>query len=84
MMGMSWLAQECVICMCDHTSSCKRDSCIVCLQEGAGHAVMSAYVEVVFDNSDGRFPVRVTGLQWSLPCAKPWGVTLCTCYDRSA
>ena len=28
------------------------------LQEGAGHAVVSAYVEVVFDNSDGRFPVR--------------------------
>jgi chromosome segregation ATPase len=26
-------------------------------QEGAGHAVTSAYVEVVFDNSDGRFPV---------------------------
>jgi hypothetical protein len=29
-------------------------------QEGAGHAVMSAYVEVVFDNSDNRLPVRVT------------------------
>ena len=28
------------------------------VQEGAGHAVLSAYVEVVFDNSDGRFPVR--------------------------
>lgn len=27
------------------------------LHEGAGHAVVSAYVEVVFDNSDGRFPV---------------------------
>ncbi len=27
------------------------------MQEGAGHAVMSAYVEVVFDNSDGRLPV---------------------------
>ena len=26
-------------------------------QEGAGHAVLSAYVEVVFDNSDGRLPV---------------------------
>lgn len=26
-------------------------------QEGAGHAVQSAYVEVVFDNSDGRLPV---------------------------
>ena len=29
-----------------------------CLQEGAGHAVLSAYVEIVFDNSDNRFPVR--------------------------
>ena len=27
------------------------------LHEGAGHAVSSAYVEVVFDNSDNRFPV---------------------------
>ena len=27
------------------------------LQEGAGHAVMSAYVEIVFDNSDNRLPV---------------------------
>jgi len=27
------------------------------LHEGAGHAVMSAYVEIVFDNTDGRFPV---------------------------
>lgn len=27
------------------------------VQEGAGHAVLSAYVEVVFDNSDGRLPV---------------------------
>lgn len=26
-------------------------------QEGAGHAVSSAYVEIVFDNSDSRFPV---------------------------
>jgi len=26
------------------------------LQEGAGHAVMSAYVEIVFDNSDNRLP----------------------------
>lgn len=40
-------------------------------QEGAGHAVMSAYVEMVFDNSDGRLPVdrdevrlrRVIGLK---------------------
>ncbi|KAK9828108.1 hypothetical protein WJX81_005196 [Elliptochloris bilobata] len=27
------------------------------LHEGAGHAVHSAYVEIVFDNSDNRFPV---------------------------
>ena len=27
------------------------------LQEGAGHAVLSAYVEIVFDNSDNRLPV---------------------------
>jgi structural maintenance of chromosome 3 (chondroitin sulfate proteoglycan 6) len=26
------------------------------LHEGAGKAVMSAYVELIFDNSDGRFP----------------------------
>lgn len=28
------------------------------LHEGAGHAVMSAYVEIVFDNADGRLPVE--------------------------
>jgi structural maintenance of chromosome 3 (chondroitin sulfate proteoglycan 6) len=28
------------------------------LHEGAGKSVMSAYVELIFDNSDGRFPVR--------------------------
>jgi len=27
------------------------------LHEGAGHAVSQAYVEVVFDNADGRLPV---------------------------
>lgn len=27
-----------------------------CFQEGSGSAVMSAYVEIVFDNSDDRFP----------------------------
>jgi structural maintenance of chromosome 3 (chondroitin sulfate proteoglycan 6) len=30
---------------------------VLVLQEGTGAAVMSGYVEVVFDNSDGRFPV---------------------------
>ena len=28
------------------------------LHEGAGHAVMSAYVEIVFDNADGRLAVE--------------------------
>ncbi|KAH8653434.1 putative chromosome segregation protein SudA [Xylariales sp. PMI_506] len=28
------------------------------LHEGSGSAVMSAYVEVIFDNSDGRFPTN--------------------------
>eukprot|EP01046_Picozoa_sp_COSAG06_P022569 COSAG06_NODE_1757_length_8456_cov_13.708867_3_plen_153_part_00 len=28
------------------------------LHEGAGLAVMTAYVEVIFDNGDNRFPVR--------------------------
>ena len=28
-------------------------------QEGAGHAVLSAYVEIVFDNADNRLPVRI-------------------------
>lgn len=26
-------------------------------QEGAGHQVLSAFVEIVFDNSDNRMPV---------------------------
>ena len=26
------------------------------MQEGSGSAVMSAYVEIIFDNSDDRFP----------------------------
>lgn len=28
------------------------------MQEGAGHAVLSAYVEIIFNNSDNRLPVR--------------------------
>jgi structural maintenance of chromosome 3 (chondroitin sulfate proteoglycan 6) len=28
------------------------------LHEGAGQGVMAAYVEIIFDNSDGRFPVE--------------------------
>ena len=27
------------------------------LHEGAGHAVTSAYVEIIFDNADGRLPI---------------------------
>lgn len=36
-------------------------------QEGAGHAVLSAYVEIVFDNSDNRIPVRKRKTGMSLP-----------------
>ena len=31
-------------------------------QEGAGPRVMSAFVEIVFDNSDNRIPVGVKNL----------------------
>lgn len=27
------------------------------LQEGVGTAIISAYVEIIFDNADNRFPV---------------------------
>ena len=33
------------------------------LHEGAGLAVMTAYVELIFDNSDNRFPVRHQSLR---------------------
>jgi hypothetical protein len=39
----------------------------VAQQEGAGHAVLSAYVEIVFDNSDNRIPVRKRKTGMSLP-----------------
>lgn len=29
------------------------------IQEGAGHQVLSAFVEIVFDNSDNRIPVTI-------------------------
>ena len=32
------------------------------LLHGAGHAVMSAYAEIVFDNSDNRLPVDREGV----------------------
>jgi len=41
------------------------------LQEGAGHAVHSAYVEVVFDNSDNRFPARRPRPRLALSRAAP-------------
>lgn len=57
-----------------HGGQISREFCFfVCLlsQEGAGHGVMSAYVELVFDNSDNRLPIdkdevrlrRVIGLK---------------------
>ena len=42
--------------------ACHSYNAFVCLQEGAGHAVLSAYVEIVFDNSDNRFPVSIDTL----------------------
>ena len=33
--------------------------CCTTAQEGAGPRVMSAFVEIVFDNSDNRIPVGV-------------------------
>lgn len=41
----------------DSSGSLRQDERQRLLHEGAGHAVMSAYVELVFDNSDGRLPV---------------------------
>ena len=41
----------------DAFSSLRAEDRARLLHEGAGHAVSSAYVEVVFDNSDNRFPV---------------------------
>jgi len=40
-------------------------------QEGAGHAVHAAYVEVVFDNSDNRFPARRPRPRPTPTCAAP-------------
>ena len=41
----------------DIFSSLRSDERQKLLHEGAGHAVMSAYAEIVFDNSDNRLPV---------------------------
>jgi hypothetical protein len=35
---------------------------IVIVQEGAGHQVLSAFVEIVFDNSDNRIPVTLCNI----------------------
>ncbi|TKA25346.1 hypothetical protein B0A50_06250 [Salinomyces thailandicus] len=40
----------------DQYTQMGREERAALLHEGAGSAVMSAYVEVIFDNSDGRFP----------------------------
>ena len=48
------------------------DSPSAALQEGAGNAVVSAYVEVILDNRDRRAPVSPT----ELPCA---GLTRAAC-----
>ena len=58
------------------------------VQEGAGHALPTAYVEVVFDNSDGRFPVSgslgvkntgscVRAEMVLQPCELPWMIPSC-------
>ncbi|CAG9460585.1 unnamed protein product [Pedinophyceae sp. YPF-701] len=43
--------------LADSFSSMRQEERQQLLHEGAGHAVQSAYVEIVFDNSDGRLPV---------------------------
>nr|POF18053.1 chromosome segregation protein suda [Quercus suber] len=40
----------------DSYTQLSRESRQALLHEGAGSAVMSAYVEIIFDNHDGRFP----------------------------
>lgn len=35
-------------------------------QEGAGHQVLSAFVEIVFDNSDNRIPVTLCNAKFHL------------------
>ena len=45
---------ECISCYPDNFSNCEP---FVVGQEGAGHQVGSAFVEIVFDNSDNRIPV---------------------------
>jgi structural maintenance of chromosome 3 (chondroitin sulfate proteoglycan 6) len=41
----------------DSSGSLRQEERQRLLHEGAGHAVISSYVELVFDNSDGRLPV---------------------------
>jgi hypothetical protein len=55
---MEGLTDKQVVCVFEaYTSSLKGPDNTCAMQEGTGAAVMSGYVEVVFDNSDGRFPV---------------------------
>ena len=56
-------------CFADMLASTPDPRVSALLQEGAGHAVLSAYVEIVFDNSDNRFPVSVQSAFTSLICS---------------
>lgn len=51
-------------------------------QEGAGHQVASAFVEIVFDNSDNRIPVIIP-LPKACPVWKLWCSCLLLMMDRS-
>lgn len=59
------------------------------MQEGAGHAVPQGYVEVVFDNSDGRFPVGprfpaslLAHAPYALRGLPPFNLLSCACNTR--
>lgn len=59
--------------------ACLSYNVFVCLQEGAGHAVLSAYVEIVFDNSDNRFPVSIDTLSELAIHAAPYLLLITYC-----
>ena len=46
---------------------------MIVIQEGAGHAVLSAFVEIVLDNSDGR--IQVSHLHCLAICLQCEGTT---------
>ena len=60
-----------VVCVCvraairfvlsDFTTQLRTEDRQRLLHDGAGQSVLSAYVEIVFDNSDNRLPVRACG-----------------------